>query len=487
MNSDTERYEQRLAPRFSTVEQWLGWQESLHIKEIELGLERVRRVAERLALTSAKCPVISVAGTNGKGSSIAMLVSILNAAGYRVGAYTSPHLRRYNERIQIDQRPVSDQRLCAAFDRVERARGDTSLTYFEFGTLAALDVFSDAALDICILEVGLGGRLDAVNLVDADVALITTIAIDHVAWLGADRESIGREKAGIFRRGRPAVYAEADPASSVIEAARQLQTQLKLHGRDFQFAIGGKVNERNDERVWDWSSTCSDSTVLSFEGLPRPSLNGDCQIGNAAGVLAVLDTIRERFPVSEQAVRVGLTDASLSGRFEIIPGSVEYVLDVAHNAQAAETLARQLESLAPAVNTYAVVGMLMDKDALAVLSPLSGMVNAWYVGGLKSTRGAAPNQLAEVVKRVSPDAEVSALADIVAAFDAAVLRAVAGDRVVVFGSFLSVAAVLAQRLADTSAQKPTQKPTLACDQRLAQSRTSAAVGDTEQDLSWTNN
>ncbi len=427
---------------FASLDDWLAWQESLHVREIDLGLERVRSVAERLALSVPLYPVISVAGTNGKGSSIALLVSILAAAGYRVGAYTSPHLRRYNERVQIGGHSVSDKRLCAAFERVEHARGDTPLTYFEFGTLAALEVFGDADLDIGILEVGLGGRLDAVNLVDADVALITTIAIDHVAWLGGDRESIGREKAGIFRPSHPAVYAEPDPAVSGIAVAAGMQTKLQLYGRDFQYELDGKV--------WHWSRVGNAAEPLRYDSLPRPRLNGDCQIQNAAGVLAVLDTLRDRFPVSDGAIRLGLSRAFLSGRFEIVAGPVQHVLDVAHNAQAAKALARRLDALQPAARTYAVVGMLMDKDAVAVLTPLASKVDRWFVGGVKSARGAAPAELAEVVRRVAPRVPVSSYKEIVTASQAATRCAAPGDRIVVFGSFLSVGAVLKgiQPLAD---------------------------------------
>ncbi len=404
---------------------WLAWQESLHTQEIELGLERCRSVAARMGVLRPPYLVLSVAGTNGKGSCVAMLGSILRAAGYRVGVYSSPHLREYNERIQIDENPVGDAELCAAFTRIERARGSTSLTYFEFGTLAALDLFQSASLDIGILEVGLGGRLDAVNIIDADVALITTISIDHVEWLGPDRQSIAREKAGILRRGRPAVCVDPDPPQSLLDVAGQLDTNLLVAQRDFRFELG--------EASWSWCYERSKWTDLS-----RPNLVGDYQVENAAAVLTVLRLISKRYPVDIGSVNQGLKAVTLRGRFDVIDGPIQYILDVAHNPQAALKLAQNLRALGRSRRTHAVVGMLRDKDLSEVLAPLSGLAERWYLGGLRSARSASVSQLVMALQSLPDRTATLAFNSVTDAFLAARAAAHPGDRVFVFGSFLSV-------------------------------------------------
>ncbi len=313
--------------RFDTLNDWLAWQETLHPKAIDLGLERVREVAARLGLLAPKHVVISVAGTNGKGSSVAMLEAILACAGLRVGAYTSPHLWQYNERIRIDRQPVDDAVLVASFARIDAARGDISLSYFEFGTLAALDILQRADVDVAVLEVGLGGRLDAVNIVDADCALVTGIGIDHVEWLGPDRESIGREKAGIFRGGRPAVCSDPQPPASLRAVAQDCGAIWYGLGEQFGYARTGEV--------WDWWGP-----NLRLDGLPLPALPGPFQLQNAAGVVMALQTLGARLPVSVQALQAGLRAARVAGRFTVVPGPFETIFDVAHNPHAASRARR---------------------------------------------------------------------------------------------------------------------------------------------------
>ena len=408
---------------------WLAWHEVVHGQEIELGLERCRCVAGRMGVLRPPYLVISVAGTNGKGSCVAMLSSVLRAAGYRVGTYTSPHLRNYNERIQVDENTISDTELCAAFEHVERARDDISLTYFEFGTLAALDLFQNARLDIGILEVGLGGRLDAVNIIDADVALLTTISIDHVEWLGPDREAIAREKAGILRSGRPAVCVDPDPPESLLDAAQSLGARLLVSQHDFLFELG--------EQSWSW--ICNHS---KWTNLARPNLIGDYQVENAAAVLTVLQLISVRYPVDISSVNQGLKSVSLHGRFDVIDGPIEYVLDVAHNPQAATKLAQNLRALGRSRVTHAVIGMLKDKDLVEVLAPLNALAQRWYLGELASGRSASVGQLVDALNLL-PDHHPALVFDSVTdAFRAAIAAARPGDRVVVFGSFLSVGAAM---------------------------------------------
>jgi len=427
----------RRRPRYTALCDWLAWQEGLHVREIDLGLERCQSVKKRMGLAPPAYRVISVGGTNGKGSSVAFLDAILHAAGYRVATYTSPHLLCYNERIRIQGEPVSDQQLCAAFERVDTARGATSLTYFEFGTLAALSLCEDANLDIAVLEVGLGGRLDAVNVVDADVALITAIGIDHVEWLGHERPAIAFEKAGIFRPGREAVCSDPEVPESLIDHAGRLGTRLSLLGRDYRYSVG--------DGSWSWAS--SDSAYLD---LPVPGLTGDYQYQNAAGVLRAIEVLLgpDR-PVPEAALREGLAAARLPGRFQIVmAGGLEYVLDVAHNPQAAEVLARTLRqhrsmSRRPApAETHAVFGMLRDKDRQGFLARIQGLVDHWHVTGLPGSRGTAASLLAREVAALGGCGSITCYDGAEAALRGVQARARRGDRVLVTGSFLTVAGVL---------------------------------------------
>lgn len=414
--------------RFSTLNDWLAWQETLHPSEIDLGLERLVTVLERMGRRQPDFPVITVAGTNGKGSSVRMLESILGAAGYRVAAYTSPHLLRYTERIRIGGREIDETALCHAFDRVDRARGDISLTYFEFGTLAAFDRFCDASPDVAVLEVGMGGRLDAVNAWDPDVALVTALDVDHAAWLGDSREAIGREKAGIFRAGRPAICSDAAPPATIAEVAREKGAPLHLLGRDYGFVEHGET--------WSWWGGSR-----RRDALPLPAMRGEAQLRNAAGVLTALECLAERLPVDQRAVREGLLGARVAGRFEVRPGAVTEILDVAHNPQAARELAANLARLPASGRTLAVFAVLADKDLAGMVAPLSDCFDHWYVAGLAGTRA---TRAEETVRRLTalgvlPVQPVSTVGEALATARAA---ASAGDRIVVFGSFYTVAEAL---------------------------------------------
>lgn len=411
--------------RFNSLDQWLHWQESLHPSAIDLGLERPGKVLQTLGLHSPKHLVITVAGTNGKGSSVAMLESILLAAGYRVGCYTSPHLIRYNERIRINGEEIDDTRLCEAFNRIDHARGDISLTYFEFGTLAAIEIFDRADLDVAVMEVGLGGRLDAVNLLDADVALVTAIDVDHAAWLGDDREAIGYEKAGIFRAGRPAVCSDPCPPQSLLRYAKELGASLYRQGLDYRFQREG------DSWGWQWLRQHRDA-------MPLPALRGQFQLQNAAGVLMVLALIDEHLPVAPQYLRQGLLSVNLAGRFQVFPGEVTTIVDVAHNPQSAEALAANLAAMPVNGATHAVVAMLADKDIGRVIQSMNGVVDHWYAAGLDVFRGADSLTMASALAEQGITVAKS-FPSVATALAAARDDAREGDRIVIFGSFYTAA------------------------------------------------
>jgi len=403
--------------------------ETLHPREIELGLVRVNEVRDRLDLTQPAFAVVTVTGTNGKGSTVAMLEHVLHAAGYRVGAYTSPHLLDYNERVRIATEALDDAELCAAFERIEAARADTPLTYFEFGTLAAVDLFRQHNVDIAILEVGLGGRLDAVNAWEAEVAIVTSVGIDHTEWLGPDRESIGREKAGIYRAQRCAICGDPDPPRSLIEVAEQVGARLLRVHKDFDF-------ERLPEG-WIWRALDK-----MHAGLPYPAMRGDYQLYNAACVLMALDCLAERFPVTMADIRAGLLNAVLPGRFQTLPGRPVRVLDVAHNAQAAEALARTLRAQVVPGRTIAVCGMLHDKPIVDVLRILAPLIARWHVAGLPGARGTSTEDMRAALAAAGVSEGVGLHEDIEQAYAAALAEANENDRVVVFGSFHTVGAIL---------------------------------------------
>jgi len=421
--------------RPTTLAGWLAYLETLHPKSIAMGLERVRDVASRLPLALAY-PVITVTGTNGKGSTCAMLEAVLRCGGYRVGLYMSPHLERYNERVRIAGEIISDDDLLAAFDAVEAARigGEndaTPLTYFEFGTLAALWLFARAKLDVLVLEVGLGGRLDAVNLIDADVAVVTAVDLDHMDYLGPTREDIGREKAGIFRSGEPVVCGERNPPASLVDYADSIGARLLRIGRDFDFVAEG--------RQWRYRGPGGERY-----GLPVPALRGDYQFANASVALATLDVLRDRIPVTTGAIREGLVSVELPGRFQVLPGRPTIVLDVAHNPHAARVLAATLGAMGFHPETYAVFGMYADKDIGGVVDAVKARIDHWYVAGLPGARGAPALTIIEKLRAAGvAQTAIHAFDTITSAFRAARDAASNADRIIVFGSFLTVSAALA--------------------------------------------
>lgn len=415
--------------RFNSLPDWLSWQETLHPNAIDLGLERVRAVVQRMQLLQLACAVIIVGGTNGKGSTVAMLEAIVRAAGYHVGAYTSPHLLRYNERVRVNGVEASDAELCAAFARVDAARGDTSLTYFEFGTLAALDIFSHSNLDVMVLEVGLGGRLDAVNILDADVALVTSVALDHTEWLGPDRESIAREKAGIYRTGKPAIFGESDVPRSLQQRALDIGANLYRYGTEF--------GARPATNAWTWWGLGKERHALVL-----PALRGAHQLQNAASALMALELLADRLPLTQAQIRTGLMTVEIPGRFQVVPGPVTRIYDVAHNPHGAHALAQTLRTHPCDGRTFAVCGMLRDKDLPATLAELTALVDVWYVAPVNSPRTALADDLAAAARRADAGKPVFACADIAAAQQQACSDAREGDRIVVFGSFYTVAAAL---------------------------------------------
>jgi len=418
---------------FNNLNEWLSHLETAHPVGIDMGLSRINRVRDSLGLHFA-CPVITVGGTNGKGSTCAFLESILMAAGYRVGCHTSPHLLSFNERARINSQMVSDAQLLQAFSRVEDARCRISdaptLTYFEFTTLAIMDLFANANLDVVILEVGMGGRLDAVNIVDADCAIVTSIDLDHMAYLGNTREAIAFEKAGIFRSKASAICGDPLPPQTLIDHANAIGTDLWLMGRDYSF--------EGDKQQWGWHGRGK-----RFSGLSYPALRGANQLLNASAVIAALMAIRDRLPVSAQDIRNGLALVELPGRFQVLPGKPTVVLDVAHNPHAAATLAQSMEAMAYHPYTYAIFGAMSDKDIDGVLKPMIDLVDYWYCTDLPTPRAASAKDLAKRIQSMGKEALV--FSEPGKAFQSALDKAGEGDRIMVFGSFYTVAGVMAYR------------------------------------------
>jgi len=416
---------------------WLDYQQRTHPDAIALGLDRVRETWRRMGAPSPAPTVITVGGTNGKGSTVAFLESIHAASGKRVGAYTSPHLLRYNERARIDGVDIDDAGWIDAFERIEAARGEIELTYFEFGTLAALWRFAQARLDVAVLEVGLGGRLDAVNIIDADAAIVTTIDLDHQDWLGNDRDSIGREKAGIFRAGRPAIVGELDPPAGLLDAARVIGTDLVLAGRDYAW-------QRAGER-WHWR--CG-STVLD---LPLPALDAPVQLANASAAIAAVHALRERCGWDERAIADGIAHARASARLQRVAREPDVFVDVAHNPQAARALAQWLAATPARGRTFAVFGALGDKDVAGVVAALDGHVDRWFPAALDadSPRGLSADTLHERMSAL-PRVRIAPVSTSVHdALAAALAQARADDRIVAFGSFFVAAAVLSSSSVQT--------------------------------------
>ncbi|VWX62551.1 bifunctional folylpolyglutamate synthase and dihydrofolate synthase [Burkholderiales bacterium 8X] len=414
-----------------TLAEWLDHAERLHPANIELGLERVQAVGHRLGLRF-ECPVITVAGTNGKGSTCAMLESILLNAGYRTAVFTSPHLVHFEERLRFDGAPVEAERLSAHFEAVETARESKPLTYFEFTTLAILLCMTASKPDVAILEVGLGGRLDAVNMIDADCAVITSIDLDHMEFLGTDRERIGFEKAGVLRPGRPAIVSDPVPPRSVVAHAEAIGADLWLVGRDFNVA--------GDQQQWGWSGR-----GRRYSGLAYPALRGANQLVNAAGVLAALESLRQTLPITAQAVRVGLATVELPGRFQIVPGEPTLVLDVAHNPHAVAALTENLDAMGFYPTTHAVFGVMADKDLAPMFARIGPLIDRWYFTDLPTPRAARGADLLDRwrAQNTRKDAAGQAFGDPASALAAAVEAADPTDRIVVFGSFFTVGGVLA--------------------------------------------
>jgi dihydrofolate synthase/folylpolyglutamate synthase len=409
-----------------TLEQWLAYQQGTHGQSIDLSLERVREVAARLGLLPKHCPAVIVAGTNGKGSTATTLAALLQSCGQSVGLFTSPHLLRYNERVQVNGAQVSDAELLAAFERIESARGAVTLTFFEYNTLAALLVFRQAAVGVMVLEVGLGGRLDAVNIIDADVALVCSIGFDHREWLGATLDQIGAEKAGIFRRGQNVVLGSAAMPDSVWRAARALDCRVCTAEREFSWHIHG---DGAAGQSWDYQGA-----GCKLAALPPPALAGAVQYCNAASALTALQLLGLAGSCDHAAVAHGLRRASLPGRFQIVAGEIEWILDVAHNEPAASVLAAALAARPCAGSTFAVAGMLADKDAAAVVRALDAQVDHWLLAGIESEpRGLTAATLQARLPLLRGAVELSAT--VAAACTRAQALAQPRDRVVVFGSF----------------------------------------------------
>jgi dihydrofolate synthase/folylpolyglutamate synthase len=416
-----------------SLEQWLAYQQGTHSLSIDLSLERVRDVAARLGLLEKRCPVVVVAGTNGKGSTAATLAALLQSCGLRVGLFTSPHLVRYNERVQIDGAPASDAALVTAFERIEAARGAVTLTFFEYNTLAALELFRDAALGAMVLEVGLGGRLDAVNIIDADVAVLCSIGIDHREWLGSTLEQIGAEKAGVFRRGQNVVLGNAAMPASVWRAARELECRVWTAERDFSWRIHG---DGSGAEAWDYRS--EPCTLLD---LPAPALAGAVQYRNSSSALTAMQLLAVAGTCDQRRIARGLTSVTLPGRFQVVPGDVEWILDVAHNEPAAAVLAAALAARPCEGKSFAVAGMLADKDVAAVASTLDPLVDHWLLAGIDGEpRGLDARALQARLPPLRGTIELAT--DTTAACARARALSSPHDRVIVFGSFYVVGPAL---------------------------------------------
>jgi len=436
------------------LDDWLIYLESLHPKTIALGLERVAQVQQQLQLNPT-FPIITVGGTNGKGSVCAMLEAMLHAAGYRVGCYTSPHLLIYNERVRIGKQQVSDAELCASFEKIEQARKTLPLTYFEFGTLAAMQSFIAHKVDVAILEVGLGGRLDAVNIFDADCTIVTSVDLDHMEYLGDTREKIAFEKAGIFRAGKIAIFGDMNVPDAVRAVAQKVGATLQCLGEQFSFSAG--------KAQWNYKGAATTRSAL-----PYPALRGALQLNNASAALAALDALKNKLPVSMDAVRRGLVEVTLPGRFQVVPGRPMLILDVAHNPHAARTLAQNLadlpkdsptqnkpapnkltpikltqNKLTPRSKTFAVFAMLKDKDIAGVVQALSKHIDVWLVAGIDAPRGATAAEMTTVLHTAGITAQ--SFATVSEAVQHAYNQATENDRIAAFGSFYTVAEVMRTR------------------------------------------
>ncbi len=417
--------------RFNSLQAWLNWQEQFHPRLIDLGLERVTEVFNKLHPVYTKPLTIIVGGTNGKGSCIAFLEAIYKAQGYKVGAYTSPEIIHYRERIKINGKAVSDEMICEAFARIDSVRSDVSLSYFEFGTLAAIDIFVRANLDIQLLEVGLGGRLDAVNIIDADVSLISSICIDHVDWLGGTREAIGLEKAGIFRANKPAIIGDNNPPSSLINAGKEKQTLLRCINQDFNYQLNTKE--------WHWQSP-----TQNYIHLPKPALKGQHQFNNASSVLMAITELQPYLAVNKKAIEQGLKNTRLLGRFQLIEGKLPILLDVGHNPQAVEMLADYLTTYFKNKKIHAIFAIMKDKDISAIIDIMSHVVSDWFISPIKNPRAVSKTILQELFIQKNISNVVFGFQDFKAAFTAAKQNAKKDELILIFGSFFLVSEYLAE-------------------------------------------
>jgi dihydrofolate synthase/folylpolyglutamate synthase len=408
-----------------TLEEWVHYISTIHAQEMELGLGRVGQVAAKLGLITPRCPVITIGGTNGKGSCVAGLEAVYRSQGYKVGAFTSPYLIRLNEEIRLDGVEASDEDFCKAFAKINAARGETSLTIFEFNTLAALEIFRHAKPDVILLEVGLGGRLDAVNIINADLTIVSSIALDHTHVLGNSRELIGFEKAGIFRADRPAVCGDFNPPLSLINHAQDIKAQLYCQDRDFHFT--------QYEDNWDWQST-----KISYYQLPLPSL----ALQNMATVMMAVELLQMVLPVSREALDTAFSKVTLPGRLQIFPGVITRIFDVSHNPAAAQLLAKKLASMPCAGKTHAVFSMLADKDIVGTVQAVDALIDDWHIAALPVPRAAPLTILQESFFKAKLNKQIKPYPDIARAYQAAIDAANPGDRVIVFGSFYTVAEVI---------------------------------------------
>lgn len=416
--------------RFNHLQDWLEWQVSLHPREIDLGLERVGKVADQLGLLKPDFHIITVAGTNGKGSCVAMLQSILQAADIKTGCYTSPHIHHYNERINIDGRDASDNELMQAFERIDQARDPISLSYFEFATLASLDLFSRAEIDVAILEVGLGGRLDAVNILDTDIALVTHIAVDHVDWLGDDLDQIAAEKAGIARPGKPLICADPNPPSNLEKTANKMGAVVLKAGRDYTYRVTADG--------WDW-----EMGAVCFKQLPPPALTGAHQYQNAAAVLASLQIMPGHLCPDREALESGLQQVKLPGRWERFGESPGTIFDVAHNPDSAKVLAEQIQNNPVSGKTVLLLGVMRDKDVSEIIKALGPVVDKWILSAPKIERAMPVNMLEERLNEMMPEAAAESYPDLTTAYLTEIRKLQQNDRLVIAGSFYTVAEVRA--------------------------------------------
>jgi len=413
--------------RYKKLQDWLTWQESLNPKEIDLGLDRVSQVYKRLNFSADFfCPVITVAGTNGKGSTVAFIESILNQSNLSVGSYTSPHLFKYNERIKINQKPVSDEELCEAFNVIDQARGDVALTYFEFGTLAALVIFKKFQVSVAVLEVGLGGRLDAVNIIDADVSVITSIDIDHVDWLGDDVEIIAREKAGVMRANKPSVVSIFKAPESLVNYAKEHKVKLIVLGKDYLY-------QSVSSNRWQLKAR-----NLHYSDLPMPTLKGSFQLQNASAAIIAISQLGLGGKLDPVNIAAGLQKVSLAGRFQKISDSPDVIVDVAHNEQSARMLSNTLADNPVKGNTIAVVAMLADKAVDKVLEAIKADIDHWLVSDLPTGRAMSSKNLAQAVRGAHTDVKLSVCESVTEACIKARTLASENDRIIVFGSFYTV-------------------------------------------------